>query len=123
VALILVLGRVGRRRLAVFRAGSPRERVVAAYTLLQGWTQDVGLGRRPGETPFEYQARLRSVVRFSDGHLERITGLTGQALYSGSAPNHTEAREAIAAAKAAARDVKRHAGLRQTLIGVLGLRR
>jgi hypothetical protein len=125
LAALILLGlvRIGRRKLMLFRARSPRERVVAGYGLLESWAGDVGLGRRPGETPLEYQGRLRKTVPFSDGHLERITSLTGRALYSSAGLSRLQARDAVSAAKAAARDVRRHAGLGRTVIGIFGIRR
>jgi hypothetical protein len=124
VAVILFgFARIGRRRIDLFRAHSPEGRVVAAYGLFESWTGDVGLGRRPGETPLEYEGRLKRTVPFSDGHLERVTALTGRALYSGASVSSVEAQEAVSAAKAAARDVRRHAGVRRRVLGVLGIRR
>jgi hypothetical protein len=121
--VVLVAARHIRRRYELFRARSPEERVVAAYGLFESLAGDVGLGRRTGETPQEYQARLRRSVSFSDGHLERVTLLTGHALYSGENVPETAARDAVAAAKAAARDVRRHAGMRKRVLGTLGIRR
>jgi transglutaminase-like putative cysteine protease len=124
VAVVLFgFARIGRRRLALYRAHSPEERVVAAYGLFESWASDVGFGRRQGETPLEYQARLKRTVSFSNGHLERVTGLTGHALYSSAAVSPIQAREAVSAAKAAAKDVRRHAGLRRRVLGTLGIRR
>jgi transglutaminase-like putative cysteine protease len=130
IAIVLVAGlilfgfaRIGRRRLALVRASSPEERVMAAYGLFESWAGDVGFGRRSGETPLEYQARLTRTVPFSNGHLEHVTRLTGHALYSGASTTASEAREAVTAAKAAARDVRRHAGVRRRVLGMLGIRR
>jgi transglutaminase-like putative cysteine protease len=122
-AILFILVRSGRRRLELFRARSPEERVVAAYGLFESWAGDVGFGRRTGETPLEYQARLKRSIPFSNGHLEKVTVLTGQALYSGVVVSRTEAREAVGAAKAAARDVRRHAGKTKRVLGTLGIRR
>jgi hypothetical protein len=124
VAVILFgFARIGRRRIDLFRAHSPEERVVAAYGLFESWAGDVGFRRRAGETPLEYQARLKRTVPFSNGHLEHVTALTGRALYSGAIVSTVQAREAVSAAKAAARDVRRHAGVRRRILGVLGIRR
>jgi Domain of unknown function (DUF4129) len=122
-AILLGFARIGKRRLPLLRAGSPEERVVAAYGLFESWAGDVGLGRRSGETPLEYQTRLRRTVPFSNGHLENITSLTGRALYSGASVSPTQARDAVSAAKAAARDVKRHAGVRRRVLGSMGIRK
>ena len=129
--LIVLLGavilfaflRIGRRRIPLLRADSPEERVVAAYGLFESWAGDVGFGRRSGETPLEYQSRLNRTVPFSNGHLEHITLLTGHALYSDESVSAAQAREAVSAAKAAARDVRRHAGMRRRVLGTLGIRR
>jgi transglutaminase-like putative cysteine protease len=120
---LFVAGRSVRRRYELLRAHSPEERVTAAYGLFESLAGDVGLGRRQGETPLEYQTRLKGLVPFSNGHLERITVLTGHALYSGGSVSRTEARDAVAAARAAARDVRRHAGMRKRMLGTLGIRR
>jgi transglutaminase-like putative cysteine protease len=125
LAAVILFGfaRIGRRRIDLFRAHSSEERVVAAYGLFESWAGDVGFGRRPGETPLEYQARLKRTVPFSNGHLEHVTALTGHALYSGATVSGAQAREAVSAAKTAARDVRRHAGVRRRVLGVLGIRR
>jgi hypothetical protein len=122
-AILYVVARSGRRRLELFRARSPEERVVAAYGLFESWAGDVGFRRRTGETPLEYQARLRRSIPFSNGHLEKVTALTGHALYSGGSISRTQARDAVIAARAAARDVRRHAGVRKRVLGTLGITR
>ncbi|HEX2031263.1 MAG TPA: DUF3488 and transglutaminase-like domain-containing protein [Actinomycetota bacterium] len=98
------------RRLAVSRATTPRARALAAYRVFLAEAADVGLARHPGETPWEYRARLRAEVRFSDGHLERLTGLAAAAVYGHGDGTRTDGRDAAAAVKALSRDLRRHAG-------------
>jgi Transglutaminase-like superfamily/Domain of unknown function (DUF4129) len=122
-AILLVAGRSVRRRYELFRARSPHDRVIAAYGLFESLAGDVGLGRRRGETPLQYQNRLRGSVPSHSSQLERLTVLLGRALYSLAVLTRTQARDAVAAAKAAAREVRRHAGLRKRVLGTLGIRR
>lgn len=119
---LFVAARSLRRRYELLRAHSPHERVTAAYGLFESLAGDVGLGRRQGETPLEYEKRLKGLVPFDARHLERLTALLGRALYSLADLTRTHARDAVAAAKAAARDVRRHAGMRKRVLGTLGIR-
>jgi transglutaminase-like putative cysteine protease len=107
------------RRRALRRRPSPRDRVVGAYGVLLWAAGDLGLGRRRGETLWEYRGRLRSDVAFSDGHLERLTGLAGRALYAADALGEDEANEAVRATRALIRDLRRHAGPGRVMAGAL----
>jgi transglutaminase-like putative cysteine protease len=109
---------VARRR-ALRRRPSPRDRVVGAYGVLLWAAGDLGLGRRRGETLWEYRGRLRSDVAFSDGHLERLTGLAGRALYAADPVGEDEATEAVRATRALIRDLRRHAGPGRVVAGAL----
>jgi transglutaminase-like putative cysteine protease len=109
---------VARRR-ALRRRSSPRERVADAYRVLLWAAGDVGLGRRRGETLWEYRDRLRSDVAFSDGHLERLTGLTDRALYAADGVGAVEADEAVRATRTLIRDLRRHAGPGRVMFGAL----
>jgi hypothetical protein len=111
------------RRVRVARAKAPREVVLAAYRLFAGEVADAGLGRRMGETLWEHRARLRRRVHFSDGHLDRLTGITGRAVYSTRPVDDTLAREAVDAAKVAARDVRKAQPFGARLSGLYRLKR
>jgi len=117
VALTIPPAKTAGRWLARARARTPRRKVLAAYGLLASGAADVGLGRRQGETLREYRARLGEQVAFSDGHLDRLTGITGRVLYSPRGVGATEAAEAVAAARIALRDVRRHAGALRVAAG------
>ena len=93
--------------------------MVGAYGVLLWAAGDLGLGRRRGETLWEYRGRLRSDVAFSDGHLERLTGLAGRALYAADAVGEEEATEAVRATRALIRDLRRHAGPGRVVAGAL----
>jgi transglutaminase-like putative cysteine protease len=69
------------RSVALRRGGPPGRAVTLAYVVFQASAADLGLARRSAETLGEYRDRLRASVRFSDGHLERLTALTGTVVY------------------------------------------
>lgn len=117
------LVRLGRRRLAVRRARAPRERVLAAFRYLTQHAADVGLERRPNETVLEYRDRLRRSVRFSDGHLERVTALVTVAAYTDRPLFPEDAEAAVAAARAAVRDIARSVDAGRRLAGLYRLGR
>lgn len=102
---------------ALRRARPPRESVITAYRVLQAEAADIGLGRRTGETLGEYRSRLSDGVRFSDGDLERLTGITDRALYSRGDMLPKDGREAREAARAVIRDLRRHAGAARVAVG------
>ncbi len=108
-----------RRRLAIARAPSPRASVLAAYRAFEASASDVGLPRAEAETPQEYAKRLRSDVTFSDGHLERLTGLLERAAFSADGVQRTEAAAAGEATRRLGRDVRRHAGWLRSIAGAL----
>jgi hypothetical protein len=92
---------------------------VDAYGVLLWAAADLGLGRRRGETLWEYRDRLRSDVAFSDGHLERLTGLTDRALYAADGVRADEADQAVQATRALIRDLRRGAGPGRVMAGAL----
>jgi Transglutaminase-like superfamily/Domain of unknown function (DUF4129) len=121
--VLIPAGKALGRRLAVSRAASPRRRVIAAYAVFEAAAADVGMGRRTGETLWEYRTRLRRGVQFSDGHLESITGLTGRALYSTSPVHPEQAAEAVRAGRLATADVRRRVGTTRRVAGAVRLPR
>ena len=82
VLLAIPTVKFGRRRMSLARARGPRDRVLAAYGVLTDRATDLGLGRVPAETLWEYRSRLRERVRGLDGEFDRLTGLAGRAAYS-----------------------------------------
>jgi hypothetical protein len=97
--------------------------VIAAYAVFESSAADVGMGRKPGETLWEYRTRLRHGVAFSNGHLERITGLTGRALYSTSPVRPQDAAEAARASRQVVADLRRHVGTARRAAGAVRLTR
>jgi hypothetical protein len=92
---------------------------VAAFHLLESGAADVGLGRRPGETPWEYWSRVVDEVAPSRDHLDRLTAIAGRALYSPGGVRADEATEAVTAARLALRDIRRHSGPLRVAVGAL----
>jgi transglutaminase-like putative cysteine protease len=121
VGLLLILIPIAKatlRRRLLHRRGDPRELVLRAYRVFDGEAADVGLGRRDGETLTEYRTRITAVVRFSDGHLERLTSLATRAAYAPEALSREDARRAAEEARTAIRDVRRTVGPVRRLVGV-----
>ena len=106
-----------RRRLR--RATTPREAILAAFDVLEERAADVGLDRRPEETPREYEARLRSTITLRNGDLERLTGLVTRAAYGTEAVDAGEARLATDALRVLTGDLRRHAGRGRALVGAV----
>src|SRR5207244_12419778 len=113
VALLVLLAiptvKFGRRRMSLARARGPRDRVLAAYRVLTDRAADLGLGRVPAETLWEYRSRLRERIRGLDGEFDRLTGLAGRAAYSERAISSEQADGAAATARRAVRLVGRAA--------------
>ncbi len=106
------------RRAAVTRARTPRHRAMAAFRVLEAGAADLGLGRAPGETPWEYRARL-SRVGLTGHDLDRLTGIAGRAMYAPGDLPPEQAREAVAAARSALRDLRRRSGFVRSVAGAL----
>ena len=107
-----------RRRLALRDRGDPRARVIAAYRWLQGGAADLGMGRRRGETLWEYRTRMAREAS-TDGALDRLTSLAGRAIYSEREIEPREADEAIAAARGVLQELRKETGPARTLAGAL----
>ena len=106
------------RRRTVHGARDPDALVLGAYRVFDGEAADLGLGRAAGETLIEHRDRLAAVVRFSDGHLGRLTAAAIRAAYSGRPTTEAEAREVLHDARTAIRDIRSDAGLLRRLRGV-----
>jgi transglutaminase-like putative cysteine protease len=121
VALLLItvpIVKAAWRRRTVHGARDPDALVLRAYRVFDGEAADLGLGRADGETLAEHRDRLAAVVRFSDGHLERLTMAAIRAAYSGRPTTKGEARDALRDARTAIRDIRSDAGLVRRLRGV-----
>lgn len=113
VGLLLLLVpavKLGRRRLGVIRARDATGRVLAAYQVLAGQAGDVGLGRLPAETMWEYRSRLKQRVATLDGDLDRLTGLATTAAYGHGDLTRSEADQAMRSARSASHAIRRSAG-------------
>ena len=111
-ALLLVLPPVRAigRRLTVTRARGGPQRVLAAYGWLLSGASDLGMGRRPSETPREYRERLGSAASVPEEALHRISSLADRALYSRRGPDARQGQEAVLAAREILRGLRRDAG-------------
>jgi hypothetical protein len=110
VLLVLVpIVKAAWRHRALHRRREPREAVLAAYRVFDGEAADLGLGRSSGETLVEHRDRIASTVRFSDGHLARLTGAAMRAAYAPESPDPDERRRRRAAHTAM--DIARSTGL------------
>ncbi|MDQ4005044.1 MAG: DUF3488 and transglutaminase-like domain-containing protein, partial [Actinomycetota bacterium] len=107
-----------RRHLALRDRGDPRGRVIAAYRWLQGGAADLGMGRRRGETLWEYRTRLARELH-TDGSLDLLTGLAGRAIYSQREIHPDDAERAIAAARGVLQDLRKHSGTTKAVVGAL----
>jgi hypothetical protein len=117
--LVLVpLWKLVVRRYRLARAGPPREVALVAFRTFSGRAADLGLGRGQGETLREYQARLRGRIRFSDGHLERLTAITSRAAYAEDGVSPEQAREAVAAARRTIREIRKDTPIGRRIVGV-----
>ena len=105
------------RRRMLHRTREPRDLVLATYRVFDGGAADLGLGRARGETLAEYRDRLARTVRFSDGHLHRLTAATTRAAYSDRPVSEDEARETGRAARTALHDMRKEAGLVRRIAG------
>jgi len=117
VVAVPIAKAVVRRRM-VRRVRDPRELVLAAYRVFDGEAADMGLGRAEGETLAEHRDRLWGTVRFSDGHLDRLTNAAVRAAYSRRAVTPAEARDAVRDARTAIRDIRRDAKPVRRILGV-----
>jgi hypothetical protein len=74
-------GRAGWRTPRLNRM-TPRERIRYYYLSILHRTSNVGLGRRPSQTPFEYQRSLAEKLAENEGEIEDLTGAFIEARYS-----------------------------------------
>jgi hypothetical protein len=123
-ALIVPPIRALRRRVHLQRAGpDARGRILATYAVFTERADDIGFGRRAGETFDEYEARLTATGILSNGDLELLTGLARRAAYSGDDPGPEDASKARQAAHVALHDLRRSRGVLTKLAGLYGVMR
>jgi len=108
------------RRWAALRHGgrSPQERVSAAYEVLCERTADIGLGRRPFETPLEYERRMTVVAPGSAHALVRLTDLTLRATYAMNGITEEDAAEAADLSREAYREIRKSSPAARRLVGL-----
>jgi hypothetical protein len=90
--LTAVVGQLGSRwRL---RGRTPRERILAYYASLMARAARAGLGRRPGETPYEYRSTLSNRLPAHETDAAGLTEAFVTARYSRELPEPEDARRA-----------------------------
>jgi hypothetical protein len=123
VALLVPLVRVVARRARIRRAGHrPRAMILATYDVFTERAADLGLPRTPGETLVEFRARLASTGMVTDGHLDRLTSITGHAAYAPGEPSDSDVREATEAASIVLRDLRERTPMVRRIAGQYRLR-
>jgi transglutaminase-like putative cysteine protease len=107
-----------RRRKLHNAAREPRALILATYDVFSERAADLGFGRGPGETPFEYRRRVEAADVLVDGHLERLTGSVVRAAYGSRAPSDDDALDAAADADQIIHDLRHSTPLRRRLFGI-----
>jgi transglutaminase-like putative cysteine protease len=115
--MMIPLTKWARRRVAVARAGAPRQRILATFRVMTEQAADFGLGRDASETFWEYRTRLKERVRELDGDLDSLAWLAARAAYSEDGLTSNEARNATTAARATVRQLRRSAGRSRRFLG------
>jgi hypothetical protein len=92
---------------------------VIAFRLLESGAADVGLGRGAGETPWEYRVRLERAFGLTGPALDRLVTIAGRAMYAARDLPVDQAREAVAAARLALREIRRRSGALRVVAGAL----
>jgi hypothetical protein len=118
LVIVLPVVKAVVRRVRMARAGPPREVVLSTYRSFSGSAADLGLGRAQGETLREFRDRLRREVRFSDGHLHRLTAIVDRAAYSEQDVTTDDASEAVSSARRALKEMRRSTPVGRRLLGV-----
>ncbi|HEX8099269.1 MAG TPA: DUF3488 and transglutaminase-like domain-containing protein [Actinomycetota bacterium] len=122
LAVAVPLTKALRRVLRMRRARTPRERVVAAYSLMTARAADLGVGPKEQETVHEYAGRLKATVPFSNGHLDRLAQLVATAAYGSSGVGGTSAEEAAVLARRVTKEIAASRDLSTRLFGFFRLR-
>jgi transglutaminase-like putative cysteine protease len=124
VALLIPPVRAAARRVRIHRAGHrPRAMILATYDVFTERAADLGLPRASNETLEEYRGRLASSGTIGDGHLDRLTSITGRAAYAPQEPSGAEASEASEAASIVLHDLRERTPIGRRIAGQYRLRR
>jgi Domain of unknown function (DUF4129) len=83
----------------------PRRAVIAAWARMERGLAAAGLPRHPAEAPFEYAGRVLEAALARPASVHRLTGLFERAKFSRHAIGDEDRDEAIAALRAARREV------------------
>src|SRR5207248_1072242 len=117
IAFAIPVSKVARRRFARRRGSDPRALVLVAYRTMARQAADVGLGREPAETLWEYRTRLKERVASLDGDLDRLTRLAGHAAYADAQLTDEDAALAGASSQEVSRAIRRSAGVGRRVVG------
>jgi hypothetical protein len=117
-AIVIPAWKLLWRRSQIRRAGDPRRLALAAYRVFASRAADLGLSRGQGETLPEYRARLQREVRFSDGHLERLTRTAGLAAYAPRDVTEREATDAVASGRTAISEIRQDVPMFRRVAGL-----
>ncbi|TMK79087.1 MAG: DUF4129 domain-containing protein [Actinobacteria bacterium] len=117
IAFAIPVAKIARRRLARRRATDPRALVLVAYRTMARQAADIGLGREPAETLWEYRTRLKERIASLDGDLDRLTRLAGHAAYADAQLTDEDAALAGASSQEVSRAIRRSAGVGQRVVG------
>jgi transglutaminase-like putative cysteine protease len=117
IVFAIPVAKVARRRFARRRGSDPRALVLVAYRTMARQAADVGLGREPAETLWEYRTRLKERVASLDGDLDRLTRLAGHAAYADAQLTDEDAALAGASSQEVSRAIRRSAGVGRRVVG------
>jgi len=117
-AIVIPAWKLLWRRSQLRAARDPRRRALAAYRVFASRAADIGLARGQGETLPEYRARLQREVRFSDGHLERLTRTAGLAAYAPREITEREASDAVASGRTAISEIRKDVPVYRRVAGL-----
>ncbi len=117
IAIAIPAAKFARRRYAGRRGSDPRALVLVAYRVMARQAADVGLGREPAETLWEYRTRLKERVASLDGDLDRLTRLAGRAAYADGALSREDAALAGASSREVARAIRRSTSVGRRVVG------
>ena len=118
VPLLKGARRAGRRR----RAAGPGDAVGAAWRNLAGWLDDVGLGRRPAETPARWAGRVGAAHRSAAAPMAALTDAFVAVAYGHAEPSPDAVAQADRDAKATRAAVAAELGWRRRVRAALSLR-
>jgi transglutaminase-like putative cysteine protease len=113
-----------RRRARLHKAGrEPRALILATYDVFAERAADLGHPKTPGETLEEFRRRLSAGGSFTDGHLDRLTSITGKAAYAPTEPAAADVLEASEAANTVLHELRDRTPIGRRIAGQYRLRR